>query len=59
MSSRFGNMRLAALVSVVLCIVALVLSFLCLFAGSSKGFMEDYAVVTVREPHRCMPNLPC
>lgn len=40
-------MRFSAILPVLLCAAALVLSFLCLFAGSSKGFMEDYALVTV------------
>jgi len=41
-------MRFSALLPVVLCLGALVLSFLCLFAGSSKGFMDSYDLVTVR-----------
>jgi general stress protein CsbA len=41
-------MRILAVLPTVFCTVALVLSFLCLFAGSKKGFMEDYAIVTVR-----------
>jgi hypothetical protein len=40
-------MRVLAIVPVVLSAAALVLSFLCLFAGTKKGFMEDYALVTV------------
>jgi len=40
-------MRFTALIPVLLGLIALVLSFLALFAGSSKGFMEDYAIVTV------------
>jgi len=40
-------MRFSALIPVILGLVALILSFLCLFAGSRKGFMEDYAVVTL------------
>ncbi|KAK5127201.1 hypothetical protein LTR85_008563 [Meristemomyces frigidus] len=40
-------MRFSAILPVLLCAAALVLSFLCLFAGSSKGFMEDYALVTL------------
>jgi general stress protein CsbA len=35
------------LIPVVLSAAALILTFLCLFAGSKKGFMEDYAIVTV------------
>lgn len=42
-----NRMRVSAAVSIILCVVALILSFLCLFAGSSKGFMEDYAIITV------------
>lgn len=41
------NMRLSAVIPIVLGLGALVLSFLALFAGSRQGFMEDYAVVTV------------
>jgi hypothetical protein len=40
-------MRFSAIVPVLLSAAALVLTFLCLFAGSKQGFMEDYAVVTV------------
>jgi hypothetical protein len=40
-------MRLSALIPAVLSAAALILSFLCLFAGSKQGFMEDYAIVTV------------
>ena len=40
-------MRFSALIPVVLSAAALILTFLCLFAGSKKGFMEDYAIVTV------------
>ena len=42
-------MRLEAVIPTVFLITALVLSFLCLFAGSKKNFMEDYAIVTVRD----------
>jgi len=41
-------MRPSALVPVLLGLVALVLALIALFAGSNKGFLEDYAVVTVR-----------
>ncbi|KAI7296941.1 hypothetical protein KC352_g6 [Hortaea werneckii] len=40
-------MRLLAILPLALSAAALILSFLCLFAGSKKGFMEDYAVVTL------------
>jgi general stress protein CsbA len=40
-------MRLLALVPLALSVAALILSFLCLFAGSKKGFLEEYAIVTV------------
>lgn len=40
-------MRAVAAIPVLLSVVALILSLLCLFAGSSKGFMEDYSIVTV------------
>lgn len=45
--NSIGKMRISALIPVVLSIAALILSFLCLFAGSKKGFMDSYAVVTV------------
>lgn len=41
------SMRFSALIPVVLSAAALILTFLCLFAGSKKGFMEDYAIITV------------
>lgn len=40
-------MRLTALIPLACAIVAFVLSMLCLFAGSKKGFMEEYHIVTV------------
>lgn len=40
-------MRFSALIPVVLSAAAFILTFLCLFAGSKKGFMENYAIVTV------------
>ena len=40
-------MRFSALIPVMLSVAAFILTFLCLFAGSKKGFMEDYAIVTV------------
>ncbi|KAK0347414.1 hypothetical protein LTR91_007285 [Friedmanniomyces endolithicus] len=40
-------MRLPALIPVLLCAAALVLSFLCLFAGSKRGFMDDYSILTL------------
>lgn len=40
-------MRILAVLPALMCTVALVLSFLCLFAGSKRNFMEDYAIVTV------------
>ena len=41
------RMRLLALVPLALSVAALILSSLCLFAGSKKGFLEEYAIVTV------------
>lgn len=41
-------MHLLAILPIVLSTVALVLTFLCVFAGDSPGFMEDYALITVR-----------
>jgi hypothetical protein len=43
-------MRLLPIVPVLLSIAALILAFLCLFAGSKPGFMEDYSVLNVRLP---------
>ena len=40
-------MRLSALVPTLCCAAALILSFLCLFAGHKAGFMEDYHLVTL------------
>lgn len=40
-------MRPTALFPALLCVAALILSFLCLFAGRKKGFMEDYHVLTL------------
>lgn len=40
-------MRFLAVVPVLCCTVALILSFLCLFAGHKKGFMEDYSLITL------------
>lgn len=41
-------MRLIAIIPLLFSVVALILSFLCLFAGNQPGFMEDYAIITVR-----------
>lgn len=43
-------MRLTALIPATCCTVALILSFLCLFAGHKKSFMEGYHLLTVRLP---------
>lgn len=40
-------MRLSALLPVLCCTAALILSFLCLFAGSKPGFLEDYHILTL------------
>jgi len=45
--TTLGKMKFTALVPVVLSLVALILSFLCMFAGSKKAFMVDYPIVTV------------
>lgn len=45
--NKIGKMRLSGLIPVLLSLAALVLSFLCLFAGSKRGVMDEYAVVTV------------
>jgi hypothetical protein len=41
------EMRLTALLPVLCCTAALILSFLCLFAGSKRDFMEDYDILTL------------
>ncbi|CAN9316360.1 unnamed protein product [Alternaria alternata] len=40
-------MRFIAILPVLCCTAALILSFLCLFAGHKKGFMEDYSLLTL------------
>ena len=46
-------MRLLALLPAAMCIAALVLSFLCLFAGSNTQFLPSYDIVTVsRDPEQ-------
>jgi hypothetical protein len=40
-------MRLTALLPVLCCTAALILSFLSLFAGHKRGFMEDYSLLTL------------
>ncbi|KAF1940256.1 hypothetical protein EJ02DRAFT_237446 [Clathrospora elynae] len=40
-------MRPTALVPAVCCTAALILAFLCLFAGHKQGFMEDYSLITL------------
>jgi hypothetical protein len=40
-------MRFTAIFPFLLCVAALVLSLLCLFAGSSKGFLQKADVLTV------------
>lgn len=40
-------MRPSALIPALCCTAALILSFLCLFAGHKAGFMEDYHLVTL------------
>lgn len=40
-------MRPSALVPALFCAAAVVLSFLCLFAGHKRGFMEDYHLLTL------------
>lgn len=40
-------MRFTALIPAACCTAALVLSFLCLFAGHKKNFMEDYSLLTL------------
>lgn len=37
----------SAFITAVLCAASLVLTFLCLFAGSKKSFMEEYSLLTV------------
>ncbi|KAK5706582.1 hypothetical protein LTR97_001572 [Elasticomyces elasticus] len=45
--NKTATMRFLALVPVLLSAAALVLTLLCLFAGSKQGFMEEYAIVTL------------
>lgn len=40
-------MRPTAIIPALLCVAALILSFLCLFAGHKKDFMEDYHLLTL------------
>jgi hypothetical protein len=40
-------MRLTALIPALCCTAALILSFLCLFAGHKANFMEDYSLLTL------------
>lgn len=40
-------MRPTALIPALCCTAALILSFLCLFAGHKKSFMEDYHLITL------------
>ncbi|QIW98200.1 hypothetical protein AMS68_003718 [Peltaster fructicola] len=40
-------MRFLAILPIVLSAVALILTFLCVFAGNTTGFMEDYALITL------------
>jgi len=40
-------MRLTAVIPALCCAAALILSFLCLFAGHKQGFMEDYSLLTL------------
>ena len=48
-------MRFAAIAPLLFTIAAFVLAMLCLFAGSKKGFMEDYDIITVRSPPLISP----
>ena len=41
-------MRLLPIVPLLLSIGALILAFLCLFAGSKPNFLENYSILTVR-----------
>lgn len=41
-------MRPTAILPVLCTIGALVLAFLCIFAGNKPGFMENYDILTVR-----------
>ena len=40
-------MRFLAVLPLLCCTAALILSFLCLFAGHKKGFLEDYSLLTL------------
>jgi hypothetical protein len=41
------NLNLIAIIPVLVALAALVLSFLCVFAGNSPGFMEPYSIFTL------------
>lgn len=45
-------MRLTAIVPCLCALAAMVLCFLCMFAGNKPGFMEDYHMATVRRGSR-------
>lgn len=45
--SASNRLRLWALLPVIFCGVAVILSFLCVFAGSKPGYMEEHAVFTL------------
>lgn len=40
-------MRFAAVAPLLFTLAAFVLAFLCLFAGSKSGFMEEYDIISV------------
>ncbi|KAK3675485.1 hypothetical protein LTR78_004568 [Recurvomyces mirabilis] len=45
--SKTNRVRLTALLPVTLTAIALLLAFLCVYAGNKPGYMEDYAVFTL------------
>ncbi|KAK4560728.1 hypothetical protein LTR86_005307 [Recurvomyces mirabilis] len=45
--SKTNKVRLVALLPVTLTAIALLLAFLCVYAGNKPGYMEDYAVFTL------------
>lgn len=50
------DMRFLAAACSLLSVVALILTFLCLFAGSKQGFLDEFAVLTVRAMSRARPR---
>lgn len=50
-------MRPTAIIPLLFTLGALVLSLLCLFAGSKKGFLQNADLLTVSFPHELQPRV--